>query len=697
MERVSNTSLFSSILSLSSALIRNVKNIDLNFSNDLAAITKPPVSSIDNPAATATASAPSPSHTGDSQLPGPWAFATSYYALGVVATAFILNRVQHIVVSPRRNPHRPRPSRGTGAWAAWHRLRGLFLPLDPSSTPSRLALNLPALYLLLRSLLLLLCTLLQVSDAFPTTQWLAPLGAWAAQHEMSYICWHVYGAVCMGLCCGALTQGLMDDGDGGNAMPFNLAAYAFLLHIYASPIAHAFRDMGPGLPSRPSRDVIITITLPALQITLLQLMLVKKEWANKRLLPTTICGLLSLAHFYTVVWSSPLTYPPLNFIPCVLTSVLIFVSLVTCTLNALTQLLSEGEITKPLFGHNQALPRWEDDFEIALLRLGTASLQATHIAGLSNQVAALKTGADAGGEVELSVSGVSGMAHPVGGRRGLAREYKKVSAQRPHAGGLFSGALWRELKRFGTALWSTSRGLWHWISRSKLRHDSPAVGPSAGFREAPSQSTSNEHDADELYSRFLGGDQLTDGSDDEEYQPGADAELSDASESDDGSEDEGGTDALNLYSDLAAPDADAAGSSAPGPHVLLAHMSSPGSGALTRRRYSRLMRQSSPSDEGWDVFVEQRRQSTSSRPASSSWDAESRRNCVICTVEARSIVCWPCRCLAMCDDCRANMASHFPASQHMCVFVPVPILHEVTFRLHLQVSMLQGNGRRVLS
>lgn len=204
MERVSNTSLFSSILSLSSALIRNVKNIDFNFSNDLqasVAASKSAVSSVGDPAP--AASAPTVSHTdAGGQLPGPWAFATSYYALGVVATAFILNRVQHIVVSPRRNPHRPRPPRGAGTLSAWQHVRDLFLPLDPTSTPSRLALNLPALYLLGKALLLLSCILLQVSDAFPSASWAAPLSTWAAEQEMSQVCWHVYAAVCVGLCCG---------------------------------------------------------------------------------------------------------------------------------------------------------------------------------------------------------------------------------------------------------------------------------------------------------------------------------------------------------------------------------------------------------------------------------------------------------------------------------------------------------------
>lgn len=666
MERVSNSSLLGSLLSLSSALIRNVKNIDFNFSNDLQAsvaasrsgtalddnpvITQPPPTTIPTP----------PPASGAQRLPGPYAFLTSSYALGIVATAFILNRVQHIVVAPRRQPHRTRPRRQAGVRSYWQRAQALLVPLDPSSTASRLALNLPAIYLLLKALLLLTCILLQVSDAFPSGSWAAPLGAWAAGQEMSRVCWSVYAAVCVGLCCGALTQGLLDDGDGGNAMPFNLAGYAFLLHIYSSPIAHAVEPISPGLPSRPSGDVLITILLPALQLTLLQFMMLKKQWSNKRLVPTTICGLFSLAHFYAVVWSSPLTYPPLNFIPCVLTTLLIFVSLTTCILNALTQILSQGTISQPLFGHNQALPRWEDDFEIALLRLGTASLQATHIAGLSNQVAALNTGPDAAGEVELSASGIAGMAH-TSGARGFAREYKKVTAQRPHSGDLFGGTgmLWREARRFGNSLWVTLRGVWRMMANSKTSQ--VAAAPASTPPPAHAGASPGEDDSDELYARFLRGDPLGDDSEGE-FQPGADMSLDSSSDEDDDRE-EDDADAVDLYADLATNQSNA--SSQLEPQLLMAHMASPSSAALTRRRYSRLLRQGSPGEEDWDDYIEQRRRAKlAARPPRG--EADSRSECVICTVEARCIVCWPCRCLAMCDDCRANLASRSSASQHMC-------------------------------
>ncbi|GJN93689.1 hypothetical protein Rhopal_006746-T1 [Rhodotorula paludigena] len=38
------------------------------------------------------------------------------------------------------------------------------------------------------------------------------------------------------------------------------------------------------------------------------------------------------------------------------------------------------------------------------------------------------------------------------------------------------------------------------------------------------------------------------------------------------------------------------------------------------------------------------------------WRDERARFCVVCTVNERSVVLWPCRCLCLCEDCRASLA-----------------------------------------
>jgi len=54
-----------------------------------------------------------------------------------------------------------------------------------------------------------------------------------------------------------------------DALPFNLPAYSFLLHIYSAPLSHSKRDEDSALPSRPPRDALITMFIPLLQVLLI--------------------------------------------------------------------------------------------------------------------------------------------------------------------------------------------------------------------------------------------------------------------------------------------------------------------------------------------------------------------------------------------------------------------------------------------
>ncbi|KAF9469449.1 hypothetical protein BDZ94DRAFT_1244496 [Collybia nuda] len=43
-----------------------------------------------------------------------------------------------------------------------------------------------------------------------------------------------------------------------------------------------------------------------------------------------------------------------------------------------------------------------------------------------------------------------------------------------------------------------------------------------------------------------------------------------------------------------------------------------------------------------------------------------RDRCVVCMTEGREVICWPCRCLAMCNPCREALAAQSAASTHRC-------------------------------
>jgi len=178
-------------------------------------------------------------------------------------------------------------------------------------------------------------------------------------------------------------------------------------------------------------------------------------------------------------------------------------------------------------------------------------------------------------------------------------------------------------------------------------------------------------DERDLYERFLSGDVLSDDEDDE-FSPQSSPVLQYDDDDDDNDEraevDTPGEeiDALALFSDLSA----ATTSSATAP-VLLAHMTDTSSSPLTRRRYRNLVSgQQDPEQRAWTAFVNDKRERANSRDPPTN---ELRRSCVICTVEERQIICWPCRCLALCDDCRQNLASRHPASKHMCPCCRQPV------------------------
>ncbi|PWN22560.1 hypothetical protein BCV69DRAFT_311357 [Microstroma glucosiphilum] len=114
--------------------------------------------------------------------------------------------------------------------------------------------------------------------------------------------------------------------------------------------------------------------------------------------------------------------------------------------------------------------------------------------------------------------------------------------------------------------------------------------------------------------------------------------------------------------------------------VLLVHAAAPsGSPVVTRARYRSLMNSSGASagtqaltsataaDDHLHETILRRRALIPSGGggASPSADADEDRSaererlrlCVVCCYEERTILCWPCRCLALCDGCREELAS----------------------------------------
>ncbi|KAI9446566.1 hypothetical protein H4582DRAFT_1803674 [Lactarius indigo] len=625
--------------------------------------------------------------------PGPWSFFASGYAVSLFAMALLLNRIQNIVVPSRRPPlHHTRSAHDLRSrWVLFRMILPSIFPIDLSSTYSRTVLRVPTMYFIFKSLVLWSILALQASDYLSSTSWkpLQLLDNWASSKEMDEICWSTFLAICGALCIGALTRGLEGVGTT-NSSPFNLFGYAFMLHFYSSPLTHLVKP--EGLPSRPDVNVIVTLLVPLFQLSMIHLIGVKQSWSNHRLIPTTICSMLTLIHFHSVLWLSPASYPLLNYVSCIFDSMLLLMILVAFSLNILTQLLLEGSVTRLFVGHAASLmPKWDEDFSSALLRLGIASLEATSVAGLGNEVSGitLTENSDAVkyqvqyGEVEMNRAGVSSITHATEdheGRRtrkeGLSNEIRHVKVGPSSQNDPMVDTTWfMECKRFGYAVARFGLGCGRMIGRILRgqpvfpQPQPPYTGQNLVVQSASASQEDETEDTtsaqQDIYERFLSGEALSD--DDEEFSPSSNLVPQHDDDNDSDTPDEE-VDTLALYNDLSATTS----SSATASH-LLAHMTNPEPSPLTRRRYRNLVSgQSDVADHeqsAWEAFVDDKRGKVSRQyPAN-----ESRRNCVICTVEERQIICWPCRCLALCDDCRQNLASRLSASKHTCPCCRQPV------------------------
>lgn len=393
---------------------------------------------------------------------------------------------------------------------------------------------------------------------------------------------------------------------------------------------------------------------------------VKQSWSRQRLIPTAITSILSLVHFHIVLWFSPSSYPLLNYMPCLFESGLALVTLLAISLNALTQLLLEGSVTRPLFGHQATLlPKWDEDFATVILRLGTASLEATSVAGLGNEVGgvSVSTTTDVDktfteyGSVEMNRFGIMSITNTTEGRgrrkrlrEGFANEIKNVKASTAE-GEVWIDAVWyRELVRFGVGLAKFMKGLWRLVwdgLRGKIRASDLVPPASATEETSMSQrrlvDDSEESDGQDAYARFVRGENVSDDDDDEEFDPSRGSRNgSTSSTPSTPSEYDEGAETVGLYADLSS----AASTSTSAP-LLLAHMTDTSSSPLTRRRYSHLVNgRSSRSPERQGIFDDWSKLISDRRSTGLEDDdglGGARRNCVICTVEPRQIICWPCR------------------------------------------------------
>ncbi|KDQ10539.1 hypothetical protein BOTBODRAFT_57943 [Botryobasidium botryosum FD-172 SS1] len=308
-------------------------------------------------------------------------FFFSRYMLGLIAMGIIMNRIQNIVVPPRNAlPHlrqahvlrtfyplrdRAPRTRMSGLREALYVLRTTCVPIDLSSTPVRMALRLPSLVLLSRAAILLFVVLLKTAELYPErvgVVWVQNMSAWVDSKEMRWICWQCFVACCAALVTSEFTAGL--EGRASRTQSFNLMGYACLLHIYSLPSAILQSPAGGTGRFRPDSNAMFTVFMPLFQLTILHFMGIKRSWSQQRLIPTSICGILSVTHFlYVTLWTHSV-YPLFTFFPLMLESTLLAIIALSIFLHALTHLLLTGHFSGSIWVQETrgGIPEWDEDW-----------------------------------------------------------------------------------------------------------------------------------------------------------------------------------------------------------------------------------------------------------------------------------------------------------------------------------------------
>jgi len=598
-----------------------------------------------------------------------------------------------------------------------------------------------------------------------------------------------------------------------NTSPFNIVGYAFLLHLYASPFAHVLRTSkeDPSRPDK-NAIITITIPLLQLTL-FHALSVSRKLSTHRLIPTalTSFLSLIHFHGTLFSHWKSmdepPLvspqarlitTYPILNYIPNVFETMLIITILLTVALNIIVQLIVRGRVDRlfsglgvgptsssiyaftlnnthqdtsdeeaeqqqqflageeleptTAFGRVWAFLRtlpYDEDFGVLLLRVGTASLEATGLRGWSNEVAPIAApvprarrhqrrqviegqeygsvrlgrlnaaGVQPGYRVLPQVTGTSSGSRSMTDSQGLVRrrrdreatpvpvrmqglrnEVRNVDIGLGPSNARSRRGIWRkaaEMWRYMEAAWAAFKGL---VSLTKAWLVLLIKGHGAGKRirgprearvrvpvnegeEGEEEVEEEDEDAVDMsvavYEKFLRGENISDDEEEDDEYRDEELEEEEEEEAEEREEDEEDREAFSLFTDILRNGVHGNPQDGGGGEVVLAHLidKSP----MTRRRWNSLsssdrtfahQRQRTPVPGRFGPFDSEEDDpfATSSSESSPALDAgreiAARSVCVICTTEARDVICWPCRCLAMCDGCREVMAGRSAPAKHRC-------------------------------
>ncbi|KAG0329776.1 hypothetical protein BGZ99_000512 [Dissophora globulifera] len=266
-------------------------------------------------------------------------FFTSPYFLVLCFMSIVMNRINAIVAP--RNPH-------------------------PLKLSVRFALKIPAFYLLMKSAVITLALLTQDRPALPLSWMLA--GVRASYTESSAL-WLSF--IAMGVSCTVDSFIANLHAMGTSEQTINMLEWAVLLHFTPS-----------------GTDILIISVIQVCQQLALQILSLSSRGKNYRLFVTTFWGVLDLTHFTHAVYYRSSTYPSLQLLARLPEVVVILMVCISMTIHALTYIVTGGNVRRQMF-EPRAMPTLDEEYGLAVFKLGRACMEATRGVGFRNEVDAV--------------------------------------------------------------------------------------------------------------------------------------------------------------------------------------------------------------------------------------------------------------------------------------------------------------------
>ncbi|CAO1635224.1 unnamed protein product [Parajaminaea phylloscopi] len=387
----------------------------------------------------------------------PWNVLTSRYMICLVLVGVLVNRIQH-VCRPRGRATRLRRGR---RWL----LRLPAISMLAYAT-GRQAVRVAQLWSRSRAEHNIVADF--ILRQFP------PLPSLLAQHQAdSFTLWISFLACCASVATESITRTM--EGNHETSPPSNLVGLAFTFQ------SHQFDPMHAGI------QYFLLILLQTAEAFALSLVGSFQRPPLRRLHITTFFGLLGISQW--LYWPSSRGQLFLGFDR---TPDIGMLAVISCTvlLHALTMILTEGKIqTDRLVFSSSNLPSVDDDFSLALFKLGTACLQSTRLNGLSKELVSIEIPAksyvevDDVGKVKMRL-GLDALlrrdAAKTTAYTGLDNEIRLTvpssrSGPQYESALLISSAKWTEIKRFIFTVLSIFGSLCRAISNRlpNVRHRMP--------------------------------------------------------------------------------------------------------------------------------------------------------------------------------------------------------------------------------